>query len=235
MTNHNSPRADTLHPEPRKATPWGARITATLAGAVLILVCIVFAQAYHAQLALDNAEAAEAELQQREDSLRTQLEELSCELRSLKKYITPDSAWIHEQISAHIGDPEIQSELTRYFIVYALQVGISPRVLAAVGRVESAYRQRAISRADAHGLMQVLPDVWWNRFRDECGEWNPYDERRSICYGAHILRYELDRWGDLSDALSAYNSGLPADSAKYAPNWSRAGARYARRVAAVLD
>lgn len=195
--------------------------------AFVVMLAGVFLQAAAYKDGLKSLKQEVREQSEMIDSLRAVNDTLNHELRFFRRYVRPDSAWVHEQVSAHgVGGPEAD-RMVRAFIVYGMETGVSPRVLAATGRVESAFRPDAVSRKNAHGLMQVVPFYWWNVYKKQCGEWNPYNPSKSICYGAHIIRYELDRWGTLHDAMSAYNAGYPAYR-------STAGNRYANRVASFV-
>jgi hypothetical protein len=141
-------------------------------------------------------------------ALRIKAYEDSLHLKWWDDYVRPDSAAVYNQIIAQGHGGAYADSLTRYFIVYGMQVGLSPRLLVSVGHVESRYRRWARSRVGALGVMQVMPDVWWRKFEQECGYWYRGDIRANICYGAHILREEYNRCDrDTTCALAAYNAG----------------------------
>ncbi|MGD9705400.1 MAG: lytic transglycosylase domain-containing protein [Acidimicrobiia bacterium] len=79
--------------------------------------------------------------------------------------------------------------------------GISPRILAAVGKVESSYRPDAVSSAGAVGLMQLMPSTATGLGVD------PRDPVASIDGAARLLRDMRDRFGSIELALAAYNVG----------------------------
>lgn len=168
-------------------------------------------------------------IQQKTDSIQV----LRSELRWFRKYISVDSAVIENELMSHGIDRDTAQNWTRWMVAYGLDQGISPRLLLAMAKVESSYDPRAVSHADAHGLLQIMPYWWWDVYRDECGWWNPYDARLSICYSAHILAYYRRQHGNMADALSAYNSGYPADRStqgrKYAGVVSNTLANFGRR------
>lgn len=85
--------------------------------------------------------------------------------------------------------------------------GIPAIWIRAVMRAESAGDPRAISRAGAIGLMQVMPATWANlRRRHRLGA-DPFDARDNILAGAAYLRELHDRYGDPVAMLAAYNAG----------------------------
>ncbi|MBN1945604.1 MAG: lytic transglycosylase domain-containing protein [Bradymonadales bacterium] len=75
--------------------------------------------------------------------------------------------------------------------------------IKAVVKAESAFNPRAVSRAGAQGLMQLMP-----RTGEEMGVTDPFDPRQNIFGGTRYLRILADRYnGDINLVLSAYNAG----------------------------
>ncbi|WP_332764503.1 lytic transglycosylase domain-containing protein [Phenylobacterium sp.] len=76
----------------------------------------------------------------------------------------------------------------------------------SVMRAESARNPRAVSRAGAMGLMQLMPRTWAElRARLELGD-DPFDVRDNVIAGAAYLRELRDRFG-VPGFLAAYNAG----------------------------
>jgi Transglycosylase SLT domain len=89
----------------------------------------------------------------------------------------------------------------------ARRFGIPEAWIWAVMRVESAGNARAVSRAGAMGLMQIMPATWAQlRARYGLG-FDPFDVRDNIMAGAAYLREMHDRYGNASAMLAAYNAG----------------------------
>ncbi len=89
----------------------------------------------------------------------------------------------------------------------ARRFGIPEAWIWAVMRVESGGNARAISRAGAMGLMQIMPATWADlRARYGLGA-DPFDVRDNIVAGAAYLRAMHDRYGNASAMLAAYNAG----------------------------
>lgn len=81
--------------------------------------------------------------------------------------------------------------------------GLSFSLLKALIKVESDFNPRAVSRAGALGLMQIMPENLKD-FRID----NPFDPWENIRGGAWYLNKLLDRFeGRLPLALAAYNAG----------------------------
>jgi soluble lytic murein transglycosylase-like protein len=142
---------------------------------------------------------------------------LRAELRVWDRYVRPDSTVIFNYVYPSVRDTALADSLTRWFIVYGMQVGLSPRLLAATGRQESNFRRFARSGKGALGIMQIMPDIWWREFEDECGYWYRGDVQTNICYGAYILHYYYNKCdGDLPCALEMYNAGPSRRAGTYA-------------------
>ena len=86
------------------------------------------------------------------------------------------------------------------------QFGIPEQWIYAVIRAESAGRVRAVSRAGAMGLMQLMPGTWSRqRARFSLGQ-DPFDPRDNVLAGTSYLREMYDRYG-AQGFLAAYNAG----------------------------
>lgn len=84
--------------------------------------------------------------------------------------------------------------------------GVPEPWIWSVMRVESAGNRRAVSRAGAMGLMQVMPGTYAElRARYGLGS-NPFDVRDNILAGTAYLREMHDRYG-AQGMLAAYNAG----------------------------
>lgn len=93
-------------------------------------------------------------------------------------------------------------DLSPIFEEASEQTGLPVELLDAVVRTESGYRPRAISRAGAQGLMQLMPITV-----KELGLSDPLEPRQNVLGGARYLRRMIDRFGSLRLALAAYNAG----------------------------
>jgi soluble lytic murein transglycosylase-like protein len=79
--------------------------------------------------------------------------------------------------------------------------GVSPKLLAAVARVESEFNHHAVSAAGAQGLMQIMPST-----ARGLGI-NAFDPAQAIDGAARILKANLKEFGSIDLALAAYNAG----------------------------
>jgi soluble lytic murein transglycosylase-like protein len=80
--------------------------------------------------------------------------------------------------------------------------GVSPKLLAAVAKVESGYNPKAVSRVGAQGLMQIMPGT-----AKGLGVSNAFDPAEAVDGAARLLGSNLKEFGSLDLALAAYNAG----------------------------
>jgi soluble lytic murein transglycosylase-like protein len=97
-----------------------------------------------------------------------------------------------------------KQEIHRAIAWYAKKYRLDPALLRAVIKAESDFRQHAVSRKGAVGLMQLTPATAATlRVSDV------YDPIQNIRGGAKQLRHLLNLYqGDLPLALAAYNAGV---------------------------
>ncbi len=92
----------------------------------------------------------------------------------------------------------------------AAAAGISPVLVWAVMRKESAFSPVAVSRSDAMGLMQVTPPTWdWlGQLQKDAPPADPFDPTANIRYGTYYLGFLMRQFhGDTALAVSSYNRG----------------------------
>lgn len=101
------------------------------------------------------------------------------------------------------GTAYLPSDIDYLVKYYAAQYALEPSLVYAVIRAESNFNPRAVSRAGARGLMQLMPGT-----AKEMGVTDSFDPAQNIAGGTQYLYRMLQLFdNDLQLALAAYNSG----------------------------
>lgn len=99
-----------------------------------------------------------------------------------------------------IGRSEIKSEIDRA----ADQHRIPRNVMQALAHVESGLNPKAVSHCGAIGVTQVMP---FNARRCGLIPSDLFDATHNVRCGSKILQEEIERLGNIRDALTVYNCG----------------------------
>ena len=116
---------------------------------------------------------------------------------------------VPRRVTAVEPEDPILSQYGRWIDEAAEETRIDSTVIASVIRAESGGDPKAVSKAGAKGLMQLVDGT--------AGDLNVsdvFDPKENIKAGSRYLRQMLDRFGDLDTALAAYNAG-PGNVDKY--------------------
>lgn len=114
---------------------------------------------------------------------------------------------------------------------YAGKHGLPPELVKAVIQTESGGNPRAVSRAGAMGLMQLMPANV-----QEAGIHDPFDPEQNIAAGTKQLAGLMAQYhGDLDLTLAGYNAG-PGNVRKYGgvPPFAETQ-HYIRKVRAAME
>jgi soluble lytic murein transglycosylase len=104
-----------------------------------------------------------------------------------------------------------QLKYTELIRQYSEEYDLEPAFVAGVICTESKFKEEAVSRAGARGLMQIMPatgeeiaEALGVSFHIE----DLFDPETSIRFGCYYLRQQLDRFDqNKAVALAAYNAG----------------------------
>ena len=104
-----------------------------------------------------------------------------------------------------------QTEIKRMVIQEALNSSVPPSLALALARVESDFRDSALSPKGARGVMQIMPATARGEYGVDAGEL--WDARLNIQLGIDFLERLIDRYQGRWDlALSHYNGGSVSGS-----------------------
>jgi len=98
-----------------------------------------------------------------------------------------------------------ERDYDRLIVKIATLHRVEPALVKAVIATESNFKPDAISHAGAQGLMQLMPAT-----AESLGVERPFGVLENMDGGVRYLRAMLDRYGDLTRALAAYNAGPTA-------------------------
>jgi soluble lytic murein transglycosylase-like protein len=118
------------------------------------------------------------------------------------------------RLSGHIQSRyQIPDHKAQQIVAAAIRSGethqVEPELILAIIAVESMFKERAISRMGARGLMQVMPGFHSRKIREIGGSQALFDPAKNIHTGARILADYLDNQsGNLRRALLSYNGSL---------------------------
>jgi len=99
--------------------------------------------------------------------------------------------------------PVVQPPYRELVAAAASKYGVDADLITSVIAVESNFDPKAISRRNAKGLMQLLPET-----AERLGVKNVFDPTENIDAGTHYLKELLRKYGnDLVLTLAAYNAG----------------------------
>jgi soluble lytic murein transglycosylase-like protein len=107
------------------------------------------------------------------------------------------------------GIADLVPEEYQYLVLdVAEQFDIDPRLIGAVGMVESHWYPRALGTQQDTGIMQILPSTGrWIASRLGLETYDLFDPETNVTMGAWYLRILYDEYGSWEKALAAYNGG----------------------------
>jgi soluble lytic murein transglycosylase-like protein len=104
-------------------------------------------------------------------------------------------------------DVPLTEELQLHIIKTSEEKGISPAIVFAMAYRESRYRTDAVGDGGASlGLLQIQ-SRWHTARMERLDCLDLLDPYQNVIVGVDYLAEQLDRYGDLAKALTAYNAG----------------------------
>lgn len=94
---------------------------------------------------------------------------------------------------------------------YASEYGVDKYLLYAIIKTESGFDSEAVSSVGARGLMQLMEETFdWVQFRlgdDTLTYDGMFTPRDNIRYGAYLIDYLCELFGNTDCAVAAYHAG----------------------------
>lgn len=101
-------------------------------------------------------------------------------------------------LNTKINNEEIKDLVEKY----SEKNGLDEDLVAAVIRQESGFNPKAVSKAGAIGLMQLMPAT-----AQGLGVEDPYDPEQNIAGGTKYLKNLINKYDSVELGLAAYNAG----------------------------
>lgn len=112
--------------------------------------------------------------------------------------------------------PVAQLETNSHIDKMAKRYGLNPQIIKALIEEESGWLASAEGdNGKSIGLMQIQ-ERWHKDRMKRLGVTDLYNPEQNITVGCDILSELLNKYGNYTDALSAYNSGNTKDGRAYA-------------------
>ncbi len=95
--------------------------------------------------------------------------------------------------------------------IYTEENNLSEYFVYAVIECESGYDEKAVSYADAKGLMQLTPETFqWLQSKkgEKLGEEMLFDPETNIKYGCYFYGILFETYKDEATAIAAYHAGM---------------------------
>ncbi len=144
-----------------------------------------------------------------------------------------------DRVARYIGsenddiDPERLQSIARAVLEDSEYYDIDYRLVLAMMKVESNFRQTVVSTRGARGILQVKPSLARHIAEDAGVEWKGAktldDPHKNVRIGVHFFANLLDDFENLHLALQAYNMG-PTRLKQILSQKSRPGSTFTRNV-----
>ena len=211
------------------------------------IVCILAFMALTVKCAVDFAKNAEKKQKQQINEIKKQIKELHKLIAEQKAKKEKEIEKLYEIINAvqveksldqnfsdwATGRKRIVQEIKRKYggriKLVAKSHNVDQKIIIAIIAVESSGNPRAVSRANARGLMQLKPLT--AKIMGIKDAFHPYE---NIWAGTRYLKRLEKRFGNLDIALAAYNLGPTKVSEFLKNNFNPSAYKYVRKVKAAM-
>ena len=108
--------------------------------------------------------------------------------------------------AARIYDIPLEDELQEYTFRLCIENDVDYETVLAVMELESNFQEKAISKTNDYGLMQINK-ANHKQLSEKLGISDFLDAKQNILAGVHILAGLIEKYEDLNKVLMAYNRG----------------------------
>ena len=116
-----------------------------------------------------------------------------------------------DSVKKFFGKIEFKKEYSEYVERYSELFGIDENLVYAVIKAESDFDPKAVSKAGARGLMQIMPSTYENEIAAVIGtEKNAdalFDPETNIHAGTYYLSRLIEYFGSYRSGVASYNAG----------------------------
>lgn len=115
-----------------------------------------------------------------------------------------------EKIATEIDLRTYPLEYTDIIFRYSREYDVPESVILSMIKVESNFKEDAVSPAGACGLMQLMPEtfIWLaSTLGEEVSEEQIFDPELNIKYGTYYVSTLYSRFGSWENVYAAYNAG----------------------------
>ena len=117
-----------------------------------------------------------------------------------------------DEISWYIEDIPLSYQEQEHLWNACQEFSVDYSLMLALIEQETSFRNVTGDGGDSIGYCQIQPR-WWSGLMEEIGSDDLTEPQDNFRTGCAIMAHLLERYGTTEDALSAYNSGSPGQTA----------------------
>ena len=117
-----------------------------------------------------------------------------------------------DEISWYIDGLPLTFQEQEYLWNACQEFGVDHSLMLALIEQETNFRNVTGDGGDSIGYCQIQP-LWWSGLMEDIGADDLTEPQDNFRTGCAIMAHLLERYGTTEDALSAYNSGSPGQTA----------------------
>lgn len=183
---------------------------------VAVLLALIVAAEFRLSVTICKVDAETAQVEEVMTEAQARIDAYYAALPAQERPVVVSAAPVTEEPKTpewYIEDLPLDRDLQKALWDACLEFGIDYALALAVVGQETGYQNRTGDGGNSIGYFQVQPK-WWGELMERIGVNDLTDPAQNFRAGCAILRELLLRYdGSVTDALTAYNSGRPGQSA----------------------